>query len=228
MAERKFLGNAKMSQLPGKKLNFTIKEGAITTEKVANKAITMDKLSDNVVQQIESGDVPADLNQIVAAAVEEAMDTLSRSIERRLGSCEYMINSLNTRVTALEHEINPDLNWYVGQCIDDYQEGVTNCVAIFNAMSTQELLDNAETYSVNDNKTSDTLTLTKPVFYAMIPESVELDECVYGTPPFETYVTNWVEITHKPVSIDGTKYLIYATMNTAFVSNPTPGHFSIF
>ena len=216
MEQEKYLGNAPIKGEPTRKLNFRIKKGSVT----------LDKLSDAVIAYIDSkgsgGTTPTDLIPVITAIVREQLVPINESIQTIMDE----LNSLDVRVNILEEAVFPEIQWYVGQCIDNYIEGSTDCARIFASMSTQELISNATALNLATQKQK-MVTLTKPVFYALIPEETVLEYAKYGVAPFETVITDWDFVTHDSVNIEGIIYRVYATMNTAFVSNPTQGEFKI-
>lgn len=47
--KEKYFGEAELKDKPKKKLSLIIKNGSVTTEKLSDKSITLDKLADDVI-----------------------------------------------------------------------------------------------------------------------------------------------------------------------------------
>lgn len=106
--KEKYLSGAKISETPRKKLALVIKDGSVTTGKVADEAITEDKLSEEVRNKI-------DLRSIVEGAVivadpDQNPTTDDDSTKETTGITGYLdgtvLKELDKRVSELEDNAN--------------------------------------------------------------------------------------------------------------------------
>lgn len=99
-------GNAPLLEEVKKKLGLVIKDGAITTNKIADKAVTTDKLADNAVttEKIADSAVSTDKIKDKSITIDKVSDTLA----------EIITNTKNGMILMW------DLNTYASDSLENY------------------------------------------------------------------------------------------------------------
>lgn len=99
-------GNAPLLEEVKKKLGLVIKDGAITTNKIADKAVTTDKLADNAVttEKIADGAISTDKIKDKSITIDKVSDTLA----------EIITNTKNGMILMW------DLNTYASDSLENY------------------------------------------------------------------------------------------------------------
>lgn len=84
MIKELFTGKAKLKDNPEKKLTFQLKEGSVTTEKIADKAVTPEKLSVSTIatfQKMVDGTLNADKNSLANVGYYECNTNSSEQVK---------------------------------------------------------------------------------------------------------------------------------------------------
>ena len=114
MEDKKYLGQAPMLQEPQKKLLFSIKNGAVTTEKIANRAVTtekiqegavdMNQLSDTVkdwINSLGSGEAPSGLEELIRSIVISELGSIPTDLYSHTADTSIHTSSTERNATAL-------------------------------------------------------------------------------------------------------------------------------
>lgn len=129
MNNEKYLGESSLQDKPKKKINFTLREGSVTTEKLAEGSITNEKIAENTITTDKVKDntlgiekFDKQLQEVISAAlgmpedliktiqnVDTAIDEVKATIEENNTSLQEQITANDKTLTYLNKKHTEDI-----------------------------------------------------------------------------------------------------------------------
>ena len=115
--KEKYMGESSLTGRPNDKLGFVIKDGAVSTQKIANKAVTLEKIADEAsdyfVEQAvqESKAIVDEQTQCIKKNIKElweGLDKLDKKTTKREKELQNQINTQGDIITQLRNQISND------------------------------------------------------------------------------------------------------------------------
>ena len=105
MSTEKYIGEAKLKDKSIKKLNFILKDGSVTSEKLKNFSVTEDKISDGSItsKKISNGTIELYHLSAMLASILEAATGLPEDL---INQMSYLYKKINEIQPILEDDID--------------------------------------------------------------------------------------------------------------------------
>lgn len=139
MANSNYIGNSKVSEEPKEVLRLTIVDGAITTPKIADEAVTEEKLSPEVVEKLNTQTTEIEDNAVTTPKIANGAVT-----EEKLAN-----GIVSAIASSIMQNIGPDIQQAIQEAIAQGMGNKADVVDIADYINTDNIMPKAALYTYN-------------------------------------------------------------------------------